>query len=177
LSPRDSVTASILVHATGIAALGLSVRSTMHCCDRGLHRGYFLAGILWALNNFLLGAATGAALSCVSVARTGTASLVSKRDNRIRIGACALFILVSLVTASLTWQGWLTLLPVAASVLVTYAAFFLSGSRLRLALLIGAMLWTQNVLSLHSPEQIGGNLLGIVAATIGFWRTRKIASA
>jgi hypothetical protein len=169
------VTASILVHATGIAALGLSVRSTMHRCDRGLHRGYFLAGILWALNNFLLGATTGAALSCVSVARTGTASLMYQRDHRIRIGACALFILISLVTALLTWHGWLTLLPVAASVLVTYAAFFLTGSRLRLALLISALLWTQNVLSLHSPEQIGANLLGIVAATVGFWRTRKIA--
>jgi hypothetical protein len=169
------VTASILVHATGIAALGLSVRSTMHRCDRGLHRGYFLAGILWALNNFLLGATTGAALSCVSVARTGTASLVYQGDNRIRIGACALFILISLVTASLTWHGYLTLLPVAASILVTYAAFFLAGSRLRLALLISALLWTQNVLSLHSPEQIGGNLLGIVAATVGFWRSRKIA--
>jgi hypothetical protein len=169
------VPASILVHATGIAALGLSVRSTLHRCDRGLHRGYLLAGILWAVNNFLLGATTGAALSCVSVARTGTATLVCQRHNRIRIGACALFILISLATASLTWRGWLTLLPVAASVLVTYAAFFLSGPRLRLALLISALLWTQNVVSLHSPEQIGGNLLGIVAAALGLWRTRKIA--
>ncbi|HUD27109.1 MAG TPA: YgjV family protein [Burkholderiaceae bacterium] len=169
------MTASLLVHATGIAALGLSVRSTLYRCDRGLRRGYLLAGILWALNNFLLDATTGAALSCVSVARTGTASLLFQRGNRIRIGACALFIVISLVAASLTWRGWLTLLPVAASILVTYAAFFLSGSRLRLALLISALLWTQNVLSLHSPEQIGGNLLGIAAAAVGLWRTRKIA--
>ena len=169
------MTSSFLVHATGIAALGLSLSSTLHRCDRGLHRGHFLAGILWALNNFFLGATTGVALSCVSVARTGTATLVHKGDNRLRIGACALFVLISLVTAGLTWQGWPTLLPVAASVLVTYAAFFWSGARLRLALLISALLWTQNVLSLHSPEQISGNLLGIVAAAIGVWRARPIA--
>jgi len=169
------VSVPILVHATGIAALGLSVRSTLHLCDRRLHRGHILAGILWALNNFLLGATTGAALSCVSVARTGTASLVYKGDNRIRIGACALFMLISLATAALTWRGWLTVLPVAASILVTYAAFFLSGARLRFALLISALLWTQNVLSLHSPEQIGGNLLGIAGAAVGVWRTRPVA--
>jgi hypothetical protein len=84
--------------------------------------------------------------------------------------------LISLAAAALTWRGWLTLLPVAASILVTYAAFFLSGARLRLALLVSALLWTQNVLSLHSPEQIGGNLLGIAGAAIGVWRTRTTAS-
>jgi hypothetical protein len=166
---------SILVHATGLAALGVSVRSTTRLCDRELHRNYLMAGVLWTLNGFLLGSATSMALSCVSVARTGTASLFRRRDSRIRLGACAGFILVSLAASALTWGGWSTLLPALASSLVTYAAFFLSGARLRLALLISALLWTQTVLSLHSPEQIVGNLLGIVGAAIGLWRTRKIA--
>jgi inner membrane protein len=176
LRPQTSVVpASFLVHATGLAALGVSVRSTTHRCDRELHRNYLVAGVLWALNGFLLGATTSVALSCVSVARTGTASLFRQRDNRIRIAACAGFMLVSLAASVLTWRGWSTLLPAVASSLVTYAAFFLSGAKLRLALLISALLWTQTVLSLHSPEQIGGNLLGISGAAIGLWRTRKIA--
>jgi Bacterial inner membrane protein len=175
LRPQNVVPASILVHATGLAALGVSVRSTTHPCDRELNRNYLVAGVLWALNAFLLGATTSVALSCVSVARTGTASLLRRRDNRIRIGACAGFMLVSLAASALTWRGWPTLLPAVASSLVTYAAFFLSGAKLRLALLISALLWTHTVLSLHSPEQIGGNLLGIAGAAVGLWRTRKIA--
>jgi len=174
LQPQNVLPASILVHATGLAALGLSVRSTTHRCDRALHRSYLMAGVLWALNGFLLGATTSVALSCVSVARTSTARLFCRRDNRIRIGACAGFMLVSLTASALTWRGWSTLQPAVASSLVTYAAFFLSGAKLRLALLISALLWTQTVLSLHSPEQIGGNLLGIAGAAIGLWRTRKI---
>jgi hypothetical protein len=175
LQPQNVVPASILVHATGLAALGLSVRSSTHGCDRELHRNYLMAGVLWALNAFLLGATTSVALSCVSVARTGTARLLCQRDNRIRISACAGFMLVALTGSALTWCGWSTLLPAAASSLATYAAFFLSGARLRLALLISALLWTQTVLSLHSPEQIGGNLVGIAGAAIGLWRTRKVA--
>ena len=61
--PQTVVPASFLVHATGLAALGVSVRSTTHRCDRELHRNYLVAGVLWALNGFLLGATTSVALS------------------------------------------------------------------------------------------------------------------
>jgi hypothetical protein len=167
----------LFVHATGLAALGLSVTSSIHHCDRRLRRHSFLAGLCWALNYFLLGAMMGAALSCVSAARTGTASLVHQHDLRLRALACSLFIACSIATATLTWQDWTTLLPVASSILTTYAVFFFSGTRLRLALLLAALLWTQNVLALQSPEQIIGNFLGIAAASIGLWRCARLAGA
>ena len=173
---QDFVSDPIFVHVTGLAALSLSLGSALQRCDRKLHRGNFLAGVFWALNSLLLGATTTAALSCVSAARTGTAGLVRGGDDRIRMVACALFASLSLATAAITWQGWPTLLPAAASVLVTYAAFFLTGRHLRLALLVSALLWMQSVLSIHSPEQIVGNVLAVVAAAAGVWRTRQAAS-
>jgi membrane-associated HD superfamily phosphohydrolase len=163
------VIASLFVHATGIAALSLSVTSSIHRCDHRLRRQSVLAGILWAVNYFLLGATLGAALSCVSAVRTSTASMVHKKHRRIRIWACALFVSISLITAVVNWQDWTTLLPIAASILTTYAVFFLSGTLLRFSILLAALLWTQNALSLHSPEQILCNFLGI-AATVGLWR-------
>jgi hypothetical protein len=169
------VTQSLLVHATGIAALGLSISSSMHRCDRRLRRNNFLAGICWALNYFFLGATLGVVLSCISAARTGTASLVRDHGLNLRACACILFVAVSLATAALAWQGWTTLLPIASSILTTVAVFYLSGPPLRLALLLAALLWTQNVLALNSPEQIAGNILGITAAAIGLWRTRRMA--
>jgi hypothetical protein len=171
------VIASIFVHATGIAALSLSLSSSMYRCDQRLRRHNFLAGLCWAANYLLLGATMGAMLSCVSAARTGTAGLVQQRGRRLRAFACALFASCSIATAILTWRDWTTLLPVASSVITTYAVFFLGGAELRLALLMAAMLWTQNVLALNSPEQIISNILGIAAAAIGLWRLRMAARA
>ena len=166
------MSAPLFVHATGILALGLSISSAVHRCDRRLRRHGFLAGLCWALNYSLLGAPLAAGLACVSAARTGTANLVIDRHWRLRALACALFAGASLATAACIWQGWTTLLPVASSVLTSYAVFFLGGWRLRLALLLAALLWTQTVLALQSPEQIIGNFLGIAAAAIGLWRVR-----
>jgi hypothetical protein len=166
------VSASLFVHATGVLALGLSISSTVHRCDRRLRRHGFLAGLCWALNYVLLGVPLGAALSCVSAARTGTANLVIDKNRRLRAAACALFFCASLGIAVCTWQDWTTLLPMASSMLTTYAVFFLGGWRLRLALLLSALLWTRMVLALDSPEQIVGNFLGIGAAAFGLWRLR-----
>lgn len=149
----------------------------MHLCDRRLRRHSTLAGICWALNYFLLDAWMGAALSCVSAARSGTASLVHRHDLRLRAGVCLMFVACSCATALLTWQDWTTLLPVASSMLTTCAVFFLTGKHLRAALLVAALLWTQNVLALQSPEQIVGNLLGITAAGIGLWRSIRLERA
>jgi hypothetical protein len=171
------VNIQLLAHAAGIAALGLSIRSSSHHCDRALRRHSFLAGVCWALNYFLLGAAVGGALSCVSAARSGTATLVEDRDLRSRALACSIFVLASIGIAILTWTDWTTLLPVAASILTTIAVFFLRGAWLRVALLVSALLWTQIVFQVHSPEQMIGNFLGIVAASVGLWRVRRRASA
>ncbi len=162
----------LVIHATGIAALGLSVTGSIRRCEHGLRRQGFLASVLWACTYALQGATTGAALSAISAARTGTSSLVQRSGSHIRLGACALFATIALGTAALTWHGWTTLLSVASSLLMTYALFFLSGRRLRWALLIAAVLWMDTVWSLGAPEPLIANTLGICAAAMGVWRTR-----
>jgi hypothetical protein len=140
-----------------------------------LRRQGFFAGVLWAFTYALQGATTGAALSVISAARTGTSSLVHGKGSRIRVWACALFAAIAVGTAALTWHGWTTILPVFSSVLTTYALFFLSGRRLRWALLVAALLWMETVWSLNVPEPIIANSLGICAAAMGVWRTRLAA--
>lgn len=166
---------SFLIHAAGIAALGLSVSGSLRTCDHGLRRQGFLAGVLWAFTYALQGASTGAALSAISAARTGTASLVHDREGRIRVWACVVFAMIAIATAILTWHGWRTVLPVASSILMTYALFFLAGRALRWALLVSAVLWMETVWSIHAPEPIIANCIGICAAAMGIWRTRLVA--
>ncbi len=163
---------TFVIHATGIAAIGLSVTGAIRRCERGLRRQGFVSSLLWACNYALQGAMTGAALSAISAARTGASSLVHGRDDRIRAGLAALFGTIAVATAAFTWHGWTTLLPVASSVLTSYALFFLAGRKLRWALLISALLWMETVWSLRTPEPIISNSLGIAAAALGVWRTR-----
>ncbi len=165
----------IVIHAAGIAALGLSVSGSIRRCEHGLRRQGFVAGLLWAFTYALQGATTGAALSVISAFRTGTSSLVHGRDGRIRVWACSLFATIALGTAAVTWHGWTTMLPVFSSLLTTYALFFLSGPKLRWALLISALLWMETVWSLNVPEPIIANCVGIAAAAMGIWRTRVAA--
>jgi hypothetical protein len=174
LNVVSTVIPSIVVHAAGIAALGLSVTSSIRRCEHGLRRQGFLAGVLWACTYALQGATTGAALSAISAARNGTSSLVHGKGGRIRVWACMLFATIAVVTAAVTWHGWTTVLPVLSSVLTTYALFFLAGRRLRWALLIAALLWVETVWSLDAPEPIIANALGICAAAMGIWRTRLV---
>ena len=164
----------LVIHATGIVALGLSVTGSIRRCDHGLRRQNILASVLWACNYALQGASTGAALALISAARNGTSSLVQGHSGLIRTFACTFFAAIALEMAALTWHGWTTLLPVASSLLMTYALFFLSGHRLRWALLVGALLWMETVWSLDAPEPIIANILGIGAAVMGIWRTRLL---
>jgi hypothetical protein len=166
------MTLSFFTHVTGIAALGLSINGLVNRNDQVLRRASSAASVLWAVNNLLLGANSAAALSALSATRTTTADMVQRGAGHVRQWACAGFILVALTAAALTWQGWPTVLTSAASVIVSYAVFHLSGARLRYAMLLSALLWSYNAWLVNSPEQILGNSLGIAASLYGVWKTR-----
>lgn len=167
--------APIVIHATGIAALGLSLSSSVRRCEHGLRRQGFLAGVLWTFTYALQGASTGAAMSMIAAARTGTSSLIHGKCCRFRGWVCLAFAAIAVITAALTWHGWTTVLPAASSILTSYALFFLTGRRLRWALFIAAVLWMETVWALDQPEPIIANTLGIVAAAMGIWRARPAA--
>ena len=53
---------ALLIHATGLAALALNVVALTCTCERSLRLRSGVSGIIWALNNFLLGANVAASL-------------------------------------------------------------------------------------------------------------------
>ena len=60
-----------------------------------------------------------------------------------------------------------------ASVISTYAMFYLQGSRLRWTMLAVSALWMVNAWTCHSWEQIAANLLTAAAALAGAWRAQR----
>src|SRR5688500_13694553 len=134
----------LLIHVTGLCALALNVVALAHPCERALRVQSGLAGAIWALNNLLLGAHTAAALSLVSAGRTATSAMTLGAHASIRRAVFAGFLALTLLMGALTWHGWPSVLMVAASVLSTFAVFYLRGRALRLALLLVSALWMHN---------------------------------
>jgi hypothetical protein len=163
----------LLIHATGVCALALNVLALVHPCERALRMQSGLAGVIWALNNLLLGAHTAAALSLVSAGRTASSAATLNAHESIRRAVFAGFLALTLLMGALTWHGWPSALMVAASVLSTFAVFYLRGRALRLAMLLVSALWMHNAWLVDSWEQMAANLLTAAAALYGAQRVER----
>lgn len=155
------------IHATGVCALALNVAALVRTCEKSLRIQSGLAGVVWALNNLLLGAHTAAALSLVSAGRTATSAATLSARECVRRAVFAAFLALTLAIGALTWQGWPSALIVLASVLSTFAVFYLRGRALRWAMLQVSALWMYNAWLYDSWEQMVANLLTAAAALYG----------
>ncbi|WP_374435840.1 YgjV family protein [Inhella sp.] len=118
---------------------------------------------------WLLGQPTAVASTTVSLLR----SLASLKARSAALGLG--FMALSAGLGLWLMQGWLSLLPIAASCIGTFALFFLQGLRMRALMLVGTLLWLLNNLLVGS---IGGTALeAVLAATNAhtiwrLWRSR-----
>ncbi len=164
------MTTAYLIHATGLAALALTISGMLRTCDTALRAKSGFAAMLWALNNMLIGAETAAMLSLVSVGRQATSVLTQRQTDRIRRIAFLAFVMVTVAAGAFTWQGWPTLVMTGASTGSTYAMFYLHGRRLRLSMIVISALWMYNAWTHDSWEQMAGNVLTATASLYGAWR-------
>lgn len=167
----------LLVHATGLAALAFNIRALVGSNDRSLRSTTAWASGLWAMNNFLIGAHSAAALSVLGIGRQASASAVQERAQHLKLTVCALFLVVTLVAGALTWNGAVTVFTTTGSLLTTYAMFFMRGVGLRLAMVGVATLWMYNAWAYDSWWQMLANLASGGAAAYGAWRASKVAPA
>ena len=156
----------VLIHATGLFALALNVIALARSCEKSLR---VQSGIAWALNNLLLGAYTAAALSLVSAGRTATSAVTLHSSAPLRRAVFSGFAALTLTIAALTWHGWPSVLLTLASLLSTYATFYLRGRALRWTMLVGSALWMVNAWTYDSWEQMLANAATGAAALYGAW--------
>lgn len=163
----------LLIDCTGFAAVALNVSGLLNTSDRSLRASNGMAAALWALNNLFMGAEGAAALSALSVGRQASAAVVQGRDERTRRLACTAFLAITVLVSAVTWDGPSSILTAVASLLSTYAMFYLSGTVLRLAMVAVAGLWMYHAVHYHSFWQIAANILSAGAAAYGAWRTTR----
>ena len=165
-----------LIHLTGLSALVLNVLAIVRTCERRLRLQSGAAGLVWALNNLLLDAHSAAALSLVSAGRTASSAVTLQSGERRRRLAFIGFAALTVLVAALTWQGWLSVFLVIASLLSTYAMFYMRGPALRWVMLLVSMLWMINAWSYGSWEQVAANAATGAAALYAAWRTARVPS-
>ena len=165
-----------LIHLTGLSALVLNVLAIVRTCERRLRLQSGIAGLVWALNNLLLGAHSAAALSLVSAGRTASSAATLQSGEGRRRLAFVGFTALTVLVAALTWQGWLSVLLVIASLLSTYAMFYMRGRALRWAMLLVSALWMVNAWSYGSWEQVAANAVTAGTALYAAWRTGRTTS-
>ena len=166
----------LLIHATGVCALALNVCALLRRCERALRIHCGLSGAIWALNNLLLGAHTAAALSLVSAGRTATSAATLSAAVPVRHAACAGFVGLTLAITAYTWHGWPSALLLVASVLSTFAMFYLRGATLRWTMLLVSALWMVNAWTYDSWEQMAANVVTAAVAVYGAQRGRATAA-
>ena len=166
----------LLIPATGLVALVLNVLALVRNCERALRVQSSLAGVVWALNNLLLGAHTAAALSLVSAGRTASSAATLHTGERLRRRVFLAFAALTVVVAACTWQGWVSLFLSIASVLSTYAMFYMQGRPLRWMMVAVSVLWMVNAWSYGSWEQAVANAATAAAALYAGWRSARDGS-
>jgi hypothetical protein len=165
-----------LIHLTGMSALVLNVLAIVRTCERRLRLQSGMAGLVWALNNLLLDAHSAAALSLVSAGRTASSAATLQSGERRRRLTFIGFALLTALVAALTWQGWLSVFLVTASLLSTYAMFYMRGPALRWVMLLVSMLWMINAWSYGSWEQVAANAATGAAALYAAWRAGRAST-
>jgi hypothetical protein len=107
----------------------------------------------YVVHFLLLGQWTASASATVSLGR----SVASVRYPFKAVGL--FFMLLSLICGALLYTSWISWLPISASVLGTFALFFLNGMRMRFVMFGGTALW---LVHNYLVGSVGGTVLEAV---------------
>lgn len=106
-----------------------------------------------AIHYAMMGATTACIGATLAIVRTGVSIKTSST------AVAYVFMLITLIFGLLIKDVWTDMLPIAGSIIGTYAVFVLEGIKMRVAFLIGATCWLINNLLIGS---IGLSLLEAV---------------
>ncbi len=152
----------------GVVSFALGIWCFYQRDDKKLKIIMVLMQIINVLHFGLLGAWTASVSSLLSVGRTWLA--IHTRSRRLAY----LFMLVSVLLGFLTGDHWTDMFPVLGSCFGTYAVFCLSGIRMRVAFMCGALCWLINNILVGS---IGGTLLELTLLAVNLNTMRRIYTA
>lgn len=147
--------------AQGLGYLGLALTLSFGAVtsDRWMRVLGVVASSVWAGHFYLLGAHLSAGLSLMISLAMASLALAPAHRPRLRGGLAAGFALCYLGLTLAGWSGWLSLLPLVAALLSTYAAGLMNGVGARQVLVLSDLCWL-------GVAVMAGSIGGIVAGVL-----------
>jgi hypothetical protein len=129
--------------AYSIGGLGVMVewRAYWLDCGQAFRRWSAIGAALWALQYALLDAWT----ACLTMAMTALRTLLSAtKQSKYQHWLTVSFIGLFIGLTAISWQGYVSLLPVFAVINTTVALFYLDNRKMRKLLLASSLAWIAN---------------------------------
>ena len=162
----------IIVQTIGLVAMALGIGSFQLKQRSNILIVQFFSNFLWAAHFLLLGATTGAALNICATVRSYVFYKYGAKKNRsiwILIGS----IIALVVSAMLSWQGWISLIPMIAIIIATIGYWQHDEQMIRRVILISSPLWLVYGVISGSYAGIANESIVIASVLIALWRYRK----
>ncbi len=130
---------SILAQSVGLAAFLISISSMHFSRRRTILLTQLLSAGIWAIHYFLLGAYTGVVMNIINVFKAA----VFRKHNSEHGQRWIPFAFGGVVLGAtlLTWQGWLSLLPMVSMLFSVYGLWQKDTQRIRSVSLVSPPLW------------------------------------
>lgn len=160
----------IIIRLLGFVAVGAGIYAYFKTEDDEVKRMMAVSSFFWVAYNGVLGAITAAAIGAISMTRQIVASRVKNEFLAHRL--MHVFSALNTGVLALTWHGWISFFPYAGSMLSNYAMFKLRFERLRLALLVSALLWGVSALYFQAYEALLATTISISVIVYRMRRTK-----
>ena len=128
------------VQAIGILGTSLFFLSYQCKSNKNLFRVQFVSYLCYTVHLLMLGAVTGGVSYILNTVRSFC--LGSKYDILKGKAMCGLICLLQLLALMFTWDGWWSVLPVAANIAATIGGYTFNPRKIRVVgMLINSPLW------------------------------------
>ena len=156
----------------GIGVLGLifSILSWNSSTRKKILELQSVNSILFFIHYILLGAFPGAVMNLVSLARN---QVFVRKDNQKWASYKAwfyVFILLSLLGLTLSWQGTISILPAVGVIIGTYGVYQENPARIRFLILIACFVWIPYTIVVKSYPGLVSQLVAISGILLGMYR-------
>ena len=158
-----------LIQLIGFVGLATSILAFQFKKHRGIVLCKMSSELIFALQYILLGAWTAAVLDGLSVIRNSLYTYFVKRG-RSTLPVIIGFGLFVVVTGIVTFDGWLSLLPIAAKLLTTISYGMKNEKLLRFITLPSCIMWSIYNLQVGSLGGALGDTLTLISLLIGIYK-------
>jgi hypothetical protein len=126
--------------------------------------------VLFSAHYLLLAAYAGAAMCVGVLARNYVFGKKGEEAWASHVGWVYFFIAVAIASLAVFWHGWISLLPVAGTVVGTYGMWSDKPSDIRFYMLIASSIWIPYTIAVHSYSGLISQFVAIVGILIGMYR-------